>query len=470
MNISNDLLRGVDLSVEVFRNDDFSNSVNELLPMDLLSLRLSNVPDQSSTVVSLFDFNGEKRYMARLRDQNPVFTTRVQNTRKFGKWYFLIEFFDELYGKIEFCHPVGIVSTLRILEPLQEVKITQISNSELKKALVEAKVELTEIFGIGPSTKQKLESVKICSINDLLDYEPSQVSEMIDIALTKVTLWYEHIRTQYFEKGKWFNQDRQIKSISSDITLIKGIGKKLQSVLFEAAGIQTIEDLSHSNPTDLEQIIGLKKAVKFISAAKEFLSQEQDETISNTFNEGDISKVEHQIDIELVGTDSELNYDTTPITTKDKISTSSYVEVDPPSKIYESNMHDIDEKLNNLIKLKGIGKKRAEILIENSIDTPELLNRLSERELAEMLKVSDSIAHKLKTSISESSSIQKEPLQQSNLTTLKGLGPTYETRLRENGVNSMRDLKLLEIEEIKSITKAPLKRVKEWKSELEILC
>ena len=61
----------------------------------------------------------------------------------------------------------------------------------------------------------------------------------------------------------------------NDLTKLAGIGPKAATLLSEARGLNSIEDLAKSNPKDLAKIkgIGLTSATKWIQNAKSFLDQ-----------------------------------------------------------------------------------------------------------------------------------------------------------------------------------------------------
>ncbi len=390
------------VSIELFRGEEKTELFQ---PKDLLKLQINGVADWKSTVVLLVDAKGENRYKARRRGKSVIFETKLQNTKRYGIWRFHIEApMDD--GTIAFIEKEFEIRE-KVPEPSIKIPI-QITEDE-KTPLKETGILLLEVPGIGQTYFKRLKEHGILFFHQLADMNLKEVKNITHASLKKVQGWLEYVLNYLgleIQEPPAVIEKQEKEEVSIEIQpvhVITGIGPKTEQILNEL-GIMTVSDLAKAGVDQLQTKFSHQKSYRFINSARKLLG---------------------------------LN------------------EIEPRIKEEESKF--------DLEKISGIGPTYKRRLLSVQIDTIEKLLNLSFEELSGILKVPTRKAKLiLENAKAMSKGVEFTKEIGDELLKVPGIGPTYLQRLKASGIETIRQLREVDEEKLKEITKAPLKKVKGW--------
>ncbi len=270
---------------------------------------------------------------------------------------------------------------------------------------------LTEVPGIGPTYFKRLKNEGIIFFTDFVQYDLNRIKEISKAPISKVKSWFLYIsKSLGMEEKITSDEVSSVQKEKSFLTDLPGIGKKTADKL-NALNVHSIDELAHASMDELVEAFG-KKAINFINSAREMLGLEK---IQPPISQSSQTKEHSLADIKGIGP--------------------TYLK-----RLEDNGIHSVDELLKcNPEKLGEILKcniKKASTILQNASSQPERTQLSSE----------------------------DDPMEQ--LTKVPGIGPTYAKRLIERGISTYASI--LESDEIilKDITKASLKKIRQWKEYL----
>ncbi len=382
--------------ISLLRGDE-KIETDKFLPGDLLTLEIANVGEWKSTVVLMKDALQENRYKARRRGKIVVFGTKLQKTKRFGKWTFHIEA-PLPNGEIAY-----LEKGFHVVEKLPKEKAV------VETAIQEKGELLTEVPGIGPTYFKRLKNENIVFFADLLHSDPEKVKEITKASIGKVRDWFLFVSNSLGVDYS-FTEKQKEEGKTPTLTNLTGIGAKTAEKL-NGLGISSISDLANAPLEKLLNSFGRTKSIKFINSARDFMGMER---------------------LEIKGIDK------------------------------------IEKPMSSLTMVKGIGPTYQKRLEDQGIGSIEDLIKKSPEQLANVLKCSLKKAVQIldyASSLSQGK-FQKEDQPLDRLTKVPGIGPTYAKRLIEKGITTYEEILKADEVLLKDITKASLKKIKEWKDYL----
>lgn len=367
--------------ISLLRGED-KIETDKFLPGDLLTLEISNLGDWKSTVVLLTDVKNENRYKARRRGRVVVFGTKLQKTKRFGRWVFHIE------APLETGETVFIEKAFEVCKTLPPVPVAHISTKMEGRGDI-----LTEVPGIGPTYFKRLKNEGIVFYLDLLESDIETVKKVSKAPIAKVRSWFTFVAENSGKEVPIFEQVDEKKDAQLKLTELKGIGAKTAERL-HSMGISTIEDLANANIDAMVSTFGEGRARNYINAARTTLKLDPVEIKSKK----PLEKSE-LLQIKGIGPAYKSRLEQEGIGTRDQLLQLSPTNLARILNCTEAKARTIlnnagnvkmdveeDNPINVLTKIPGIGPTYAKRLIEHGITTYEKIAATDEEILKKVTK------------------------------------------------------------------------------------
>ncbi|MHA2089886.1 MAG: helix-hairpin-helix domain-containing protein [Candidatus Kariarchaeaceae archaeon] len=412
------------------RNADLSREYETFIPGDLITLIVNGTGDWKSSSVHMIDSRDQVRYQAFSGGNNHNWTTRIQQTKTFGDWRFQV--LGPLTRQNDEFDQVIPFELVRFLPEQLEVEVAPPVVTEGDPVL--SYIPVVEVVGIGPTYATRLNDAGIVNLNDMFAIDSLRAAEITNGTPTKAERWFEFIEevrdTPNHELRRKYQLEAGIEVdfvplLSSDDPpeKIKGIGPATADKL-RAFGLSSVEDIANSSPETISSGIKvtIKKAINWVSDAQ----------------------------LNLTGT-----------------SDIKVLEKKPVKEIPTIKPDD------SVTIIKGIGPATARKLEAAGYNTLKSVVDAIPDEIAESLSISLSKATawvadaqmkltgetkveepKVKKAVAVSVS---DPLRR-----IRGVGPTYNKRLIQNGIESLNQFVALDVDEIAAIAKIPVSKAKQW--------
>ncbi len=421
----------VDLSFPKFtlhRNSDLSQVANEFIPSDLITLLVKGTGDWKSSRAVMLDSRDQIRYQAISGGKDHNWTTRIQRTKTFGDWKYVIEGpLDEENKEFNQELSFSIVQYLPEQVIIDEEPI--VAAAEFEKI----EIPVIEISGVGPTYATRLNDAGIFYFYQMKSISPLNAAEITNGTPTKAEGWFEFIDAVFGNPNhelmrKYHPIDSKefipLVKENDDTTQIKGIGPATSKKLVEA-GYQTIKSMADSKPKNLADKLNTtqKKVLVWISDAQMKLYGK------SSVDQEKVEKVKPKI--ETVKPDD-------PATKIKGIGPSTY------KKLENANFKSVKDIADALPEEVAKAIKVSISKVTNWVSNAQILIfGASEIDVSKVKKVKE-VA-------------EKEPLMR-----IRGVGPTYNKRFKENGIENLEKFSQLSVEKIAELGKVNVSKAKQW--------
>jgi predicted flap endonuclease-1-like 5' DNA nuclease len=378
----------------------------------------------------MIDSRDQVRYQAFSGGTNHNWTTRIQQTKTFGDWKFqvlgpLLTQDDEFDQVIPF-------ELVRFLPEQIEVEVTPPVAIEGDPVLTV--IPVVEVVGIGPTYATRLNDAGIVNLNDMFTIDSLRAAEITNGTPTKAERWFEFIEevrdTPNHELRRKYQAEAGIEVdfiplLNSDDPpeKIKGIGPATAEKL-RAFGLSSVEEVANSAPETISSGIKvtIKKATSWITDAQLKLTGTSDLKLPEVKPAKDIPIIKPDDSVTIIKGIG-------PATAQ-KLEAAGY-------NTLQSIVDAIPDEIAETLSI-GLSKATAWVV--------DAQMKLTGESKVEAPKVKIAVAAPI-----------SDPLRR-----IRGVGPTYNKRLQQNGIESLNQFIALEVDELATIAKIPVSKAKQW--------
>jgi predicted flap endonuclease-1-like 5' DNA nuclease len=332
------------------------------------------------------------------------------------------------------------------------------------------------IAGLGETYADRLQPAGVETVRDLAVTDPGTLLAAADTGPKRIARWIAHARSQAAVDPIWLVDDQA--DDSAPVTVIDGIGETYASALGRAR-VETVADLAVAGPRRIAESAELPvhTVIEWISAARSRVgvkttpelavahsgSAEDKQTgRANTDHEKvefDVAEPEPVTEISGIGPVTSRDLGKAGILTIRELADADVetlaTELSTGKQRVRTWVADAKDVAGPPVDtVSGVNAEVSERLASRGIESAQQLADCDPGEVAQFLGVSETNAAAL---------IERaEETTYEMVSDIRGVGPTFADRLREQGVTTPADLVQLDAETIARIAETDTGRAKRW--------